>query len=201
MEQPDSRGCLRRARGRRSAPRISGIGIGRSILASSLAFVDGSVVNVDFRQSAAISMAARRSAVVINLYLLPLSSLLLLGGAVGDRFDAATYSSSASEYCRRLSALCRFLRSRLAAGRAHDAGNWRGFCCPTAWRCLAALIPARRVAARSAFGRLQARSPRRSACPRGWYRSVGWRAIFLVNLPLAAVAIGPRLVRPRSRAQ
>jgi MFS family permease len=58
-----------------------------SILASSLAFVDGSVTNVALpaiRQD--LSASAADLQWVINAYLLPLSALLLLGGAAGDRF-------------------------------------------------------------------------------------------------------------------
>src|SRR6476646_368594 len=58
-----------------------------SILASSLAFVDGSVTNVALP---AIKADLQTGAIglqwVINAYLLPLSALLLLGGALGDRF-------------------------------------------------------------------------------------------------------------------
>src|SRR5271156_3484245 len=58
-----------------------------TILASGLAFVDGSVVNVAL-PSIARSLHADASALqwVINGYLLPLSALLLLGGAAGDHF-------------------------------------------------------------------------------------------------------------------
>src|ERR1700689_2989723 len=58
-----------------------------TILASSLAYVDGSVVNVGL-VAIGRSLAANASALqwVINAYLLPLSALLLLGGAAGDRF-------------------------------------------------------------------------------------------------------------------
>jgi MFS family permease len=58
-----------------------------TILASSLDFIDGSVVNVGL---AAIGHDFDANAAnlqwVINAYLLPLSALLLLGGAAGDRF-------------------------------------------------------------------------------------------------------------------
>ena len=61
--------------------------IATTILASSLAFVDGSVVNVGL---SAIGASFRADADdlqwVVNAYLLPLSALLLLGGAAGDRF-------------------------------------------------------------------------------------------------------------------
>jgi EmrB/QacA subfamily drug resistance transporter len=61
--------------------------IATAILASSLAFIDSSVVNVGLP---AIGRSFDADAVglqwVVNAYLLPLSALLLLGGAAGDRF-------------------------------------------------------------------------------------------------------------------
>src|SRR4051812_44444235 len=62
-----------------------------TILASSLAFVDGSVVNVGL-PAIQISLGADAPNLqwVINAYLLPLSALLLFGGAAGDRFGRRT---------------------------------------------------------------------------------------------------------------
>src|SRR6202171_4513936 len=61
--------------------------VATTILASSLAFIDGSVVNVGLP---AIGRSLHTDATglqwVVNAYLLPLSALLLLGGAAGDRF-------------------------------------------------------------------------------------------------------------------
>ena len=58
-----------------------------TILASSLAFIDGSVVNVGLPAvGATFTASAGDLQWVINAYLLPLSALLLLGGAAGDRF-------------------------------------------------------------------------------------------------------------------
>src|SRR5476651_1870242 len=58
-----------------------------TILASSLAFIDGSVVNVGLSAlGATFKASAGDLQWVINAYLLPLSALLLLGGAAGDRF-------------------------------------------------------------------------------------------------------------------
>lgn len=58
-----------------------------SVLASSMALIDGSVVNVGL-PTIGRSLAADPGALpwVITAYLIPLSSLLLLGGAAGDRF-------------------------------------------------------------------------------------------------------------------
>src|ERR1700748_136323 len=61
-----------------------------TILASSLAFVDGSVVNVGLPAiGTTLKAGAEDLPWVINAYLLPLSALLLLGGAAGDRFGRA----------------------------------------------------------------------------------------------------------------
>src|SRR6202040_1997776 len=69
--------------------------IAATILASSLAFIDGSVVNVGLP---AIGRSFQADAVglqwVVNAYLLPLSALLLLGGAAGDRFGRRRLPSS-----------------------------------------------------------------------------------------------------------
>ena len=57
------------------------------ILASSLSFVEGSVLSVALpaiRQS--YGAEAQQVQWVVNAYLLPLSALLLLGGALGDHF-------------------------------------------------------------------------------------------------------------------
>src|SRR4051794_12347553 len=61
--------------------------IATTILASSLAFVDGSVVNVGLPAiGRSFDADATGLQCVVNAYLLPLSALLLLGGAAGDRF-------------------------------------------------------------------------------------------------------------------
>src|SRR6478752_8185884 len=58
-----------------------------SILASSLAFVDGSVTNVALPAIRAdLNASAADLQWTINAYLLPLSALLLLGGAAGDHY-------------------------------------------------------------------------------------------------------------------
>ncbi len=64
-----------------------GLILATSVLASSLAFVDGSVVNVALPAiGRALSADAGALQWTVNAYLLPLSAMLLLGGAAGDRF-------------------------------------------------------------------------------------------------------------------
>ena len=58
-----------------------------TILASSLAFIDGSVINVGLPAIAtSLSTGGGGISWVVNGYLLPLSALLLIGGAAGDVF-------------------------------------------------------------------------------------------------------------------
>ena len=98
--------------------------IATTILASSLAFIDGSVVNVGLPAIAA-SFRADASDLqwVVNAYLLPLSALLLLGGAAGDRFGRRTLLvggvglfALASLACTLAPSLSWLLAARLAQG-------------------------------------------------------------------------------------
>lgn len=165
-----------------------------TILASSLAFVDGSVVNVGLP---AIDRSFHASAGelqwVINAYLLPLSALLLLGGAAGDRLGRRLLLivgigvfAASSIGCAVAGSLPAFLLSRglqgvgaaillpnsLAILGASFSGEARG-------RAIG--IWASTGAAVGAVGPVLG----------GWLiDTVGWRAIFLLNIPLAAIAIG-----------
>src|ERR1700709_538934 len=86
LHVPSDAATARTAEGTRS-PGYPRLVIATTILASSLAFIDGSVVNVGLP---AIGRSFDADAAglqwVVNAYLLPLSALLLLGGAAGDRF-------------------------------------------------------------------------------------------------------------------
>ena len=92
-----------------------------TILASSLAFVDGSVVNVGLP---AIGRSFQSGAAdlqwVINAYLLPLSALLLFGGALGDRFGRRNTLIVGVALFAAASAACAFAPSLtwLLAGRS-----------------------------------------------------------------------------------
>jgi MFS family permease len=58
-----------------------------TILASSLAFIDGSVLNVALPAiGAAFEASAAEVQWVINAFLLPLSALILIGGAMADLY-------------------------------------------------------------------------------------------------------------------
>jgi EmrB/QacA subfamily drug resistance transporter len=164
-----------------------------TILASSLAFVDGSVINVGLpaiRESFAAS--GETLTWVINGYLLPLSALLLLGGALGDHFGrrrmlvlGVCLFAVASLMCAAAGNVAWLLAGRVLQGigaallmpnslailGATFEGETRG---------RAVGMWAAAGAAGGAIGPLLG----------GWLIDViGWRTIFLVNVPLAALAI------------
>jgi EmrB/QacA subfamily drug resistance transporter len=164
-----------------------------TILASALAFVDGSVVNVAL-PTLAKNFNANAGALqwIINSYLLPLSALLLLGGAAGDYFGrrrllilGTAVFALASLGCALAPALpllfaCRLLQGIGAAMLMPNSLAILGqtFSGPSKGRAIG--IWAATGAATAAIGPVIG----------GWLIDLGsWRAIFLLNLPLAAGAI------------
>jgi len=164
-----------------------------TILASALAFVDGSVVNVAL-PTLAQSFSADAGALqwVINSYLLPLSALLLLGGAAGDHFGrrrllilGTSVFALASLSCALARELPVLYASRLlqGVGAAMLMPNslailGQTFTGESKGRAIG--IWAATGAAMAAIGPVMG----------GWLIDLGsWRAIFLLNLPLASGAI------------
>ena len=163
------------------------------ILASSLAFVDGSVVNVGLP---AIGRNLHASAGglqwVVNAYLLPLSALLLLGGAAGDRYGrrrllmlGTALFGAASLVCSLAPGLPALLGGRLLQGIG------AAMLMPSSLAILGATFEG--AAKGRAIGIWAATGAAMGALGPvvgGWLIDlVGWRAIFLINLPLAAGAI------------
>jgi MFS family permease len=172
-----------------------------TILASSLAYVDGSVVNVGL-VAIGRSLAADASALqwVINAYLLPLSALLLLGGAAGDRFGrrrilmlgigifalGSTACALAPDFGILVSG--RLLQGVGAAMLAPNSLAVLGQSFSGAAKGRAVGVWAATAAVAGAIGPVLG----------GWLIDLGsWRAIFLINLPLPAGR--PDAYRPGDR--
>jgi EmrB/QacA subfamily drug resistance transporter len=174
-------------------PTRPGLVIATTILASSLAFIDGSVVNVGLP---AIGASFRASAGdlqwVVNAYLLPLSALLLLGGAAGDRygrrrlliigtglFALASFACTVSPSLRWL-LVARFVQGMSAAMVMPNSLALLGQTFSGEAKGRAIGIWAATGAAAGAFGPVLG----------GWLIDIGsWRLAFLINLPIAAAAI------------
>ena len=163
------------------------------ILASSLAFVDGSVTNVGLP---AIGKSLHAGAAdlqwVVDAYLLPLSALLLLGGAAGDRYGRKRLLVAGTLLFAASSLACAFAPSLtlLLIGRGLQ-GVGSAILMPSSLAILGASFSGeargRAIGIWAAMGAVMA-----AAGPvfGGWLiDTVGWRSIFLINLPLAAGAI------------
>jgi MFS family permease len=163
------------------------------ILASSLAFVDGSVTNVALPAiGKSLSASPGQLQWVINAYLLPLSALLLLGGAAGDRYGRARLLVGGTVLFAIASLGCALapgLPLLLAARAAQGVGA--AILMPNSLAILgASFTGAARGRATGIWAAMGAVMAAGGPVLGGWLiDTVGWRAIFLINLPLAAAAI------------
>jgi EmrB/QacA subfamily drug resistance transporter len=182
----------------RSKAQYPKLTLATTILASSLAFVDGSVVNVGLSAiGASFGAEADTLQWAINAYLLPVSALLLLGGAMGDRFGRKRMLITGIAIFAVASAFCAIAMTPLwlLSGRAAQGvgaaillpnslailgetfmGEARGRAIGT-WAAMGAVVGA----VGPVLGGLL-------------IDTVGWRAIFLLSLPLAIAAIVLALV-------
>ncbi|MES2444300.1 MAG: MFS transporter [Pseudomonadota bacterium] len=163
------------------------------ILASSLAFIDGSVTNVALPAIGAdLHATPAELQWTINAYLLPLSALLLIGGAAGDHFGRRRLLIAGIALFALASVACALAAdlTMLLAARAVQ-GVGAAILLPNS---LATLGNAFSGEARGkAIGTWAAAGAIAGAVGPplgGWLvDAVGWRAIFFVNLPVALLAM------------
>jgi EmrB/QacA subfamily drug resistance transporter len=162
-------------------------------LASSLAFVDSSVTNVALPAIGKSLLAGGADlSWVINAYLLPLSALLLLGGAAGDRYGRAHMLVLGTALFAAASIACALAPSLtlLLIGRGLQ-GVGAAVLMPSSLAILGASFSGEaRGRAIGIWASVGATMAAIGPVLGGWLiDTVGWRAIFLINLPLAAGAI------------
>ena len=164
-----------------------------TIVASSMAFIDGSVVNVALpSMQASLGAPVSQAQWIVNAYVLTLGALILVGGAAGDRFGRRrvcnvgillfTAASVACGVAPNASALIAaraaqgvggalLVPSSLAIVSASFSEQERGRAIGT-WAAASALT--------TAFGPVLG----------GWLvDNYSWRAIFFVNVTLAILAM------------
>jgi EmrB/QacA subfamily drug resistance transporter len=163
------------------------------ILASSLSFVDASVMNVALPAiRAGYGAGAQQVQWVVNAYLLPLSALLLLGGAVGDHYGRRrllVIGTSLFALASLTCALAPSLPLLLAARAAQGIGA--ALLLPNSLALLnAAFAGEQRGRAVGIWAAAGAAAAAIAPLLGGWLvDTVGWPAIFYINLPLAAGAV------------
>ena len=160
-----------------------------TVLASSMAFVDGSVVNVGL-PAIQRDLAAGGAAVqwVMNAYLLTLSALVLVGGAAADRFGRRKVLLAGVALFALASVACGLAPNAIALVVARALqGAGAALLTPASLAILGASFPegerGKAIGAWAGFGAVfTAIGPVLG----GWLVDhAGWRSIFFINVPLA----------------
>ena len=170
-----------------------------SVSASSLSFIDGSILNVALPAiRASTGAGAAEVQWVVNAYTLPLAALILLGGALGDHHGRRLWLVIGTGLFGIASVVCALSGSleMLLAGRALQ-GVGAALLLPNS---LALLNGAYQGEARGqAIGTWAAAGAIAAAIAPligGWLvEHVGWPSIFYINLPLVVAAIIVALTR------
>lgn len=164
-----------------------------TVLGSSLAFIDGSVVNVALpAMRAALKADAAQVQWIVNAYLLLLGALVLIGGSAGDRYGrrkvfvvGVALFAAASLACAASPNVELLILARAVQGLA------AAFVVPASLAILGATFDDKeRGAAIGAWAGFGAVTTAIGPVLGGWLVDlVSWRAIFLINLPIAAATI------------
>ncbi|HET6577552.1 MAG TPA: MFS transporter [Gemmatimonadales bacterium] len=181
---PGTRGCAERAR-----PWV----LASAILGSSMAFIDGSVVNVALpAMQADLATSVAGAQWIVNAYQLMLGALILVGGAAGDRFGR-----------RRIFVLgiALFAAASIGCGLAPDVavliaaravqGVGGALLVPSSLALISAAFPqGERGRAIGTWAGFSALTTALGPVLGGWLvDGWSWRPIFFVNVPLALVTL------------
>ena len=181
----DTPGCAERAR-----PWV----LATTILGSSMAFIDGSVVNVALPAiQAGLATSVAGAQWVANAYMLMLGALILVGGSAGDRFGrrrvfavGVTVFTVASVAC----GLAPSITVLIAARAAQGVGG--ALLVPGSLAMISAAFPGdERGKAIGTWAGFSALTTAAGPVLGGWLvDALSWRTIFFLNVPLALLTLG-----------
>jgi EmrB/QacA subfamily drug resistance transporter len=168
-----------------------------TVLGSGLAMLDATVVNVAIRavgQEFDASFAQLQW--TLNAYTLTLASLILLGGSLGDRYGRRKVFVIGVVWFALASLLCGLapdIETLIAARALQGVGG--ALLTPGSLAILSATFdPRDRSAAIGAWSGLGGVAGAIGPFLGGWLvEAVSWRAVFLINLPLAALVVAVAL--------
>lgn len=173
-----------------------------SILASSMAFIDGSVVSIAtpaIRTDLGASLADAQW--VSNAYMLPLAALLLIGGAAGDRFGLRKVFGFGIALFVLASALCAIAGNApmLIAARALQ-GLGAAFMVPGSLALIAKAYPRdERGGAIGIWATASSLTTIGGPVIGGFmltlFGDASWRLVFAINLPLGLAALALLFLR------
>lgn len=194
MSPRDSHGG--KSRTKRTDPRWTLV---MSVAASSLSFIDGSILNVALPAiRAGTGAGAADVQWVVNVYTLPLAALILLGGSLGDHQGRRRWLVIGTGLFGAGSLMCALSTSLilLLVGRALQ-GIGAGLLLPNSLALLNGAYEGeargRAIGIWAAAGAIAA-----AIAPMigGWLVThAGWESIFYINLPFVAAAIAIALLK------
>jgi EmrB/QacA subfamily drug resistance transporter len=164
-----------------------------TVLGSSMAFIDGTVVNVALPNlQAALHASLSQVQWVVESYALFLAALLLVGGAAGDRFGRRLIFILGTALFALASVWCGFAPGigQLIVARAVQ-GVGGALLVPGSLAIISALFPeeqrGRAIGTWSAFTGITAAI---GPVLGGWIvQHLSWRWVFFINVPIAAAVV------------
>src|SRR5919112_3241240 len=163
-----------------------------TVLGSGLAMLDATVVNVALdRIGRELGADFAGLQWTVNAYTLTLASLILMGGSLGDRFGRRRVFVVGVVWFAGASLLCGLAPDigTLVAARALQ-GVGGALLTPGSLAIISASFQGRdRAAAIGAWSGLSGVAGAIGPFLGGWLVEWNWRAVFLINLPLAVVIV------------
>ena len=164
-----------------------------TILGSSMAFIDGSVVSVALpAMQSDLAAPMSQAQWIVNSYMLLLGALILSGGAAGDRFGRRRTFVIGVVLFTAASVGCGFAPNAawLIAARALQ-GIGAALLVPSSLAIISAAFPEEeRGRAIGTWAGASALTTSLGPVLGGWLTDAwSWRAIFFINVPVAAAAI------------
>jgi EmrB/QacA subfamily drug resistance transporter len=164
-----------------------------TILGSTMAFIDSTVINVALPVlQKSLGADVRQAQWIVDAYLLVLSSLMLAGGALGDRIGRVKVFGAGVALFGAASAWCGFSNdaTMLIAARAVQ-GIGAALLVPGSLAIItAAFPPERRGKAIGTWSSMTSLAIIAGPLLGGWLvEAVSWRAVFYINVPIAAITL------------
>jgi EmrB/QacA subfamily drug resistance transporter len=161
-----------------------------TVLGSAMAFIDQTVINVALPVlQKSLGADVRQAQWIVDAYLLVLSSLMLAGGALGDRIGRVKVFAAGVALFGAASAWCGFSNdaTMLIAARAAQ-GIGAALLVPGSLAIItAAFPPDRRGRAIGTWSAMTSLAIIAGPLLGGWLvEAVSWRAVFYINVPIAA---------------